>query len=614
MVCHTSDAAAMSAEAAAAAAAEHEAEREKMLAQMNPKQLAVIRAIEAGESVFLTGLGGVGKSFVVYFLQKYGRVKASVTAPTGVAAVNIDGMTIHSWGGLGIGKDSPEAIASKLKRGLAYASSPKCKAAAETFPGYRIKNCELLVIDEISMMPHDLFYMLDYVCRDVRGVHNKPFGGIQLLLVGDFFQLPPIFGKVDQCKTCFADAEQGPDGLYRCTVKREFRCRTRAWDGVQRFAFDDSVKGDFNLWDKCGLEFHELTDVVRQKDAEFIEILNAIRTGDATPEQYDKLLEECEEDTIDETDGILATALYCRNANVDEKNGAEYRKLPATTLEVIYKGIASTKCIDRKSKDFGKPVEKSRMLANLTKHVPAQGVLRLKVGTQVMLTTNVNVSLGLCNGARGVVVGFRRAGADVKTDSIGSVESPLFTGIDRPIYYPVVKFFTANGEHITTAVAPHTWENETSVEKATYTQVPLRHAWAITIHKCQGSTFTKVRVHIEDAFSDGQVYVALSRSVGMRGHLHIVSFDPDKITVSDKVKAWYAKQRRRIVAAKKQKEARKRKADADAADADAAAAATTETSAREAKRAKEEKKDSMQAAKEKQAQRYRQLFGKRGAK
>lgn len=508
---------------------------------MDPEQESALAAIRLGRNVFITGAAGVGKSFLLDKIRQEFKGRCAFTATTGAAAVNVQGCTIHSWAGLGIGKDSAETITNKLEKQLSWAKRQKFKKGSSDSAGVRVAYTDMLVLDEVSMMPHDLMYKLDTVCRNIRKEHAKPFGGIQVIFVGDFFQLPPVQSKLTECRICGHEAVQRVDGKYECKEKKEIQCRASSWDGILRYCFDSSITGDYNLWDKCDFVFAELTTVYRQKNKEFIDILHRVREGKHTDEDMRVLMDRCGEDTIDESDGILATQMYCRNIDVDNRNMDQYKQLPQDTTQVIYTGVA---CAHSKVSDtLGKPIPDSRLLGMLTRNCTSPGELMLRPGTQVMLCKNIDVKNGLCNGTIGVVEGFMCKG--VRMDTTKNTTERIRVDGKSTVVYPIVKFSVRDGKTHTLCVEPHDWTAETSTECAVFTQIPLRHAWAITSHKCQGMSLPKVRIHLDDAFTDGQAYVALSRAVGLEGCLHLASFDPEKITVSSVVAQWYDEQRRK---------------------------------------------------------------------
>ncbi|XP_038222808.1 ATP-dependent DNA helicase PIF1 [Zerene cesonia] len=299
---------------------------------LNPEQKRVLEACLGGKNIFFTGSAGTGKSYLLK------RIVAALppdvtmpTASTGVAACHIGGTTLHAFAGIGDGSGTIEKLCEKaLKLPLVAQKWRKCKH---------------LIIDEISMVDGAYFEKLEAVARHVRK-NDKPFGGIQLILCGDFLQLPPV---VDKTKT------------------------------GKRFCFQTSC------WENCIDLCFELKEVHRQTDQEFISILNSIRIGRVTKEISERLVQTARQKI--ESDGILATRL-CSHTN-DSKmiNNSKLRDLEGE--EKVYSAQDS---------------DNATSLLDMQTIAPTK--LVLKIGAQVMLLKNINVNAGLVNGARGVVVKF----------------------------------------------------------------------------------------------------------------------------------------------------------------------------------------------------------------
>lgn len=379
---------------------------------LTTEQLAPFEHIKRGGNALITGSAGTGKSELLKAIRREIDPDLPVVASTGIAAVHVGGLTIHSWAGLGLAQDSAAVIAKKIKeQGM--------KALR------RIQKAKRLAIDEVSMIHGELFTLIDHVFRLVRDEPNKPFGGMQLILFGDFLQLPPVS----------RDREQ------------------------QAFAFESPS------WAEAQIETFRLTKVWRQKDQTFSDALNHIRFG-RVPEDVNTLLRSRyrAEDTEPETEPVI---VYTHNADVDRENHAALAKL---------KGKETTFSA-RDSGEYG-PLE------SLRKHCLAPELLRLKIGAQVMLLWNLDPLEGLANGSLGKVEGFTPAG------------------------HPMVKF--RNGER--REIERQEWTIKSGHDViASREQYPLRLAYAITVHKSQGMTLDKIRVHLDKAFEYGQAYVALSR-------------------------------------------------------------------------------------------------------
>jgi hypothetical protein len=328
---------------------------------------------------------------------------------------------------------------------------------------YRIKNAKVLVIDEISMATANLLEKLDICCQYIRN-NGKPFGGIQVIFTGDFLQLPPVFGKFEE----------------------------------EIFAFESQAWKDADVY-----PIH-LTEIVRQHDdPKFAELLNEIRTGQT--KNFD-MLKACENRTFPD-DGIQPVKLFCKNINVDDYNNIELNKIKSPTKTYTSVDTGGEGWISFFDKNCKAPTE-----------------LKLKVGAQVMLIKNIDITEGLVNGSVGIVEGLQDG-------------------------FVIVKFTNGN----TQVIEPQTWEirqneddgygNMNSVLVASRKQIPLRLAWSVTIHKIQGSTLDRAEVDISDAFASGQVYVALSRVRNLNS-LKIKSFSPRAVIVNKKCIEFYNHRRK----------------------------------------------------------------------
>ncbi|PRP76486.1 ATP-dependent DNA helicase PIF1-like, partial [Planoprotostelium fungivorum] len=364
-----------------------------------------------------------------------------VTAATGVAAVNIGGTTIHSFAGIGIGEQSKEELADLVYHSERHRDN--------------WNKCKVLIMDEISMVDAALFEKLEYVSRIVRG-NQYPFGGIQLILSGDFFQLPPI-------------QRSGSEGPLFCFESPQ--------------------------WPRCIQSVIELQSVFRQSDPKFIELLNEIRHGIVT-QRTKEILAGCKDRDFSR-DGmkIEPTIIYPYNRDVDDINMHRLSDIKAKGK--LYR-----------SKDKGK----SPHLEALQSHCPAPAELRLKVGAQVILLKN-SKRKRLVNGLRGVIIGFD----------------------DTKRGFPRV--FFGNGEEST--VEPERWSIEVNGQEVAFReQVPLKLAWAISIHKCQGMSISACQLSLQGVFEYGQSYVALSRVASLDG-LHLIDFRDSSVRAHPKVLEFY---------------------------------------------------------------------------
>lgn len=413
-------------------------------------------------NVFVTGSAGTGKSHLLKYIVEVlqGRQKdashsanveeglvVGVCAPTGVAAIIVGGSTLHSFFGIGLGTGSRSSLLNKVRK----------NTAART----RIDETDILIIDECSMLSADLLETLDMVARAVRKdgwYSDEPFGGMQVIAFGDFFQLPPVYRY---------------DGSH-----------DRSW---RPFCFESEV------WSELGLSENivELKEVQRQEHGDFVNFLGKVRTGTVDHADINDLNRKCVVGPNNPlpNDGILPTRLYVLNKDVDSQNINRLRALSGE--EVVCKATD----VWRQSMPVGTPASvKKKMKDSLDMELPDE--VRLKVGAQVMLTRNKDLVKNLVNGSRGVVERF-------ETNQEGS-----------PI--PVVRFDSG----IVTRIDPaETLRYNLDGGRGCLVrmQVPLKLAWAITIHKSQGSSLTRASLDISSAFEYGQCYVALSRVRSLEG-------------------------------------------------------------------------------------------------
>ncbi len=365
----------------------------------------------AGESVLLTGPAGAGKTFVLnqfIRLAKADGKHVSVTATTGLAATHLGGTTIHSWAGIGVMDELPSGFAEHVSKGRREI----------------IEKTDVLIIDEISMLHDYRLDMVDEACRLVRR-KDEPFGGIQLIMSGDFFQLPPINR---------GDSRAGG-----------FVVHSKVWEEL-----DPTV---------CYLEEQH-----RQDDEVLLDILNAMRAGDVRRHHAEKLLERVGVESPEDT---VLTELHTVNIDVDRINEARLDGLPGDELFYTETTTGAANYVE-----------------NLQRSVLAPATLRLKKGALVMAVKNAT-DRKYANGSIGTIIDF------------------------EPVTeYPVVEF--RNGRTVT--MQPDTWElRDGEKKRASIIQIPLRLAWAITVHKSQGMTLDAARIDLRKAFVEGMGYVALSR-------------------------------------------------------------------------------------------------------
>jgi ATP-dependent DNA helicase PIF1 len=423
----------------------------KMRCEVSDQGDMVLKTIEEGKNIFITGSAGTGKSTLLNrIIQTLPEEGTFVTASTGIAATQINGTTIHSFAGIGLGKESKHELLNKVN---------KSKAAMRKWVSVKI-----LIIDEISMVDGQLFDALEHIARMTRGI-DEPFGGIQVICCGDFLQLPPVpNGKGEGVKFCF----------------------------------------ESESWKKTIQVCINLTTIYRQRNEDYIKVLEEVRRGVCSRFSRDKLLEkvittkqliDCGFDEMT----IKPTKLYALNKNVEALNKDELDLLPGE--------VKLFQAIDRGNRDQ----------LNLLSQNAAPDLLALKVGAQVMLTCNLDVKAKLCNGTRGIVTKFEPSILDEKE------------------MVPVVLF--NSGTEL--AINLYTWkvivEGKTMASRS---QIPLKCAWALSVHKSQGQTLDLAVIKCDDMFEFGQMYVALSRVTSLDG-LKLLGFNPNLIKAHPRVIEFY---------------------------------------------------------------------------
>ena len=401
------------------------------------KQTLALEIMLSGENVFLTGAAGSGKTFTLnqfIKLAKNSGKRVSVTATTGLAATHLGGNTIHAWSGIG--------IYDHLSRKF-FERFPKTRAEI-------IKNTDILVIDEISMLHDFRLDMVEEICRTIRQ-DDKPFGGIQVILCGDFFQLPPI---------------------------------NRAGGRIGGFVIHS------NTWKLTEFTICYLEENYRQKNDELSEILNALRADDLRRKHAQSLLDRIDVEPDFESDDFSKnlTELHTTNIDVDKINEQKLTELEGEEFHFAQTTTGAKNYVE-----------------TLQKSVLAPELLCLKKGALVMAVKNAQ-NRQYVNGSIGEVIDFERS-----TD------------------YPVVHF--RNGKIVT--VVPDTWEMRDGEKKrASIMQIPLRLAYAITVHKSQGMTLDAARIDLRKAFSEGMGYVALSR-VRSLDRLYLLGINRTALMVSE---------------------------------------------------------------------------------
>lgn len=377
-------------------------------------QKEALDILKMGHNVYLTGAAGSGKthllnSYIAYL--KSHDVDVGITASTGIASTHLNGTTIHAWSGIGIRDRLTESDLEGMEE--------------KSYLWKRFERAKVLVIDEVSMLHHFRLDLVDRVLRFFKR-NEEPFGGLQVVLCGDFFQLPPV---------------------------------SRMGDTPSQFIYKALS------WKALDLKVCYLHEQYRQTEDGLLSILNAIRKNDIDDDIMEQLRDRYNKDPVIKLKDVRPTKLYTHNSNVDEINHGHLGEIQseAHTYTMIEKG-------------------RGPLLEVLKKSCLAGERITLKKGAQVMFIKN-NFDAGYVNGTLGKVVAFDHEG-------------------------PIVE--TLSGKHIT--VLPESWRvEEEGKVKAEISQIPLRLAWAITVHKSQGMSLDAVEVDLSKSFEKGMGYVALSR-------------------------------------------------------------------------------------------------------
>ncbi|MCX6755772.1 MAG: AAA family ATPase [Candidatus Nomurabacteria bacterium] len=408
-------------------------------------QSEALQILRTGANVFLTGEPGAGKTHTINEYVSYLRscgVEVAITASTGIAATHIGGMTIHSWSGIGIRKTLTKYDLDKI--------------STSEYVTRRVAKAKVLVIDEVSMLGPNTIDMVDAVCREVRR-STEAFGGLQVIFVGDFFQLPPIT-KRDITNIKVPEDDYNQDALFEAKPLGIFAYEASSWERAHPIT--------------C-----YLSEQYRQDDDVFLSILSSIRSNTFDEDMFEHL--EARRVEVGKTSNKMLK-LFSRNVDVDSVNSAMLEKI-------------------KEEKEFYRMVGTGRdiIVETLKKGCLSPDTLVLKLGAEVMCTKN-NQKEGYVNGTLGTIVGFASG-----------------------TRYPIVE--NRNGRKFT--VEPAEWAlEENGKVRASISQIPLRLAWAITVHKSQGMSLDEAVMDLSDVFEYGQGYVALSRVRRLSG-LHLLGWN-----------------------------------------------------------------------------------------
>jgi len=434
---------------------------------MNQEQ--ALKILKTGVNVFLTGEPGSGKTYTINKYVRYllsHKIKVAITASTGIAATHIGGITIHSFSGIG--------IKEKLSKGELN------RIITNDYVRKRIEQTKVLIIDEISMLSPQVLQMVETICRGVKK-NAHIFGGMQVVLVGDFFQLPPV------------------NKIYNKNSQENL------FNEKARFAYESSV------WAEAEFTICYITEQYRQDDSDLISILQKIRGNSFDQSSLDNIGSR---KVSDHNLPVYAPKLFSHNVDVDNVNKQMLAKVKGK--EHLFSMQASGS---------------QNLIATMKKGCLSPENLYLKIGAAVMFTKN-NIKEGYVNGTLGVVDDFNK-------------DSGL----------PIIKL--RNGHKIKVDYADWTIEEDGHI-KGILTQIPLRLAWAITVHKSQGISLDEAVVDLSRVFEFGQGYVALSRVRRLSG-IHLLGWnnkaflvDPDVLSKDKEFRNYSAQAEERYDQLKKE--------------------------------------------------------------
>ena len=471
--------------------------------ELSKEQAIALDIFKKGSNLFLTGPGGSGKTELIKQMVLIAQLRkrtVQVCALTGCAAIllktngGVGAKTIHSWAGIGLCKDTVDKVVDRVVKN-------KYKSAAW-------KKTDILIIDEVSMMSKKLFTILDKIGRACRKRDHIPFGGIQVVFSGDFYQLPPVGDLEDESTSAFCFESE--------TWKDTF--------GPGSIA--------------------QLKTIFRQTDKEYSDILNQIRIGRLKKSAYDKLMSRVVSSMSLLRDvGIKPTIMLPRRKDVELINSTEMAKLNGNkkmefTMSVVEeedystfgsssfanKYLSKLSKLSKIKKGFSEEEKEKEEIIIVTEQMKEMEIRFLKenvmvgqklvlaIGTQVMCVANIDMdsSTPIINGSQGIVTQFSKDGL------------------------PIIRF--SNGKE--RLIGYHTWNSE-NIKWLGVKQIPLIYSWAITIHKSQGVSLDFAEIDAgSNIFECGQTYVALSRVKTLEG-LFLTSFNPQKIMVDKKVKTFY---------------------------------------------------------------------------
>lgn len=477
-----------------------------------PEQLELVELAASGRNIFYTGSAGCGKSTVLHAirtrLRNMGKT-VRVMAPTGKVALAINGTT--TWTFAGWTPDHHKRKLELLERAARGRTTRK-----------RFTETDTIIIDEISMVENLHFERLNAVMKVGRS-SDSPFGGVQVIVTGDFCQLPPVkpFQHCIQCGNDLKPEEKHEDTIHTCP-----KCK-RKYKDSDKWAFRSAA------WAECNFVHVHLKSIHRQSDGQFISMLQKCRLGlPFNQEEVDILMTH-------RSVTANAVKLFSTREEVRRTNEEAFARLKTPPHPY--------RCFDRFLWDqerhphleYKGQKNPDGSLRGLDDH-RFERRIELKIGMLVVLLVNLDLSSGLCNGSQGIIAGFEPYDpeklpkkvehgngdgivgtyatikeAHIKQFAEQQLKDPQ--GRERKLFWPVVRFLNGTTRAILPECQVHELGDKEPYSLLCRTQVPLAAAWALSIHKSQGMTLDRVVVNVTRAFEEGQVYVALSRATSLQG-------------------------------------------------------------------------------------------------
>lgn len=501
---------------------------------LNPEQEEAFNLVRDGKSICLTGKAGSGKTYVINHIirelgiqdgvtrfthvETDGRRRIAVTGMTGIASTYINGITLHSWAGIPVRQTGK----AQILKGLLSANSTgkkdgdKTEESEEAQVIRRWTETDLLIIDEVSMMSAEILNKLDYLGRHIRNI-DKPLGGLQLVLSGDFCQLPPIGTN-------------------------------------ERYCFESQV------WAEAITKTFALKQIIRQSDLNLQTLLNEVRQGNITMKGKELLnsrlisnlspveLALITDDDTTDTDKSLGgnraakvkpTLIYPHRERVNDINRQKFERLVALSDNKVYTfTYADTMSLKQAFKGKIRPdIPEKELEEFIDQHCTAEKDLYLCVGCQVMLTVNLDLNAGLVNGLTGIITGFED-GLPILSVPIGPSTGATGSGTGAGMGAAGTGVGAGAGPTKSVKIDKWTWAPDHPRYLLKRVQIPLILAWAITVHRSQGATLSSVRADLKEAFGPGMAYVILSRIKALSG-LYLEGINYSKIKCDPRVLAFY---------------------------------------------------------------------------